>query len=170
MQQKKNGRTRLQSAALRHERLESDTCKKHVHNYQCKVDDLPESVIVTALTPTGEHTEIGIGIWDTGASITTIEKSFADKLGIIPIPPMDANGNPVSAINERYLGSATARLKIGDIQLPMSAVKIVDFDPEGKQRAAGRNVPDVLIGMDVIGQGRFEIDSTGDETILTFEL
>ena len=171
MQQKKNGRTRLQSDAVRQERLESNVGKKYMHNYHCIASDLPESVIVTALTPTGEHTEIGIGLWDTGADYTTLNKYFADKLGIDPMPPMDEDGEPVAAINERYLGTATARLRIGDIQLPMDVVKIVDFDPDGQKRAAGRNIPDVLIGMDIIGQGNFKVESsTGNETILTFEL
>jgi hypothetical protein len=28
---------------------------------------------------------------------------------------------------------------------------------------------DVLIGMNIISRGRFTVDSTGDETVLTFE-
>lgn len=143
---------------------------KFERHYGCIADDLPERVLVTALTPLGERTMEAIGIWDTGATNTTLNWHFAERLCISPVPPMDDEGEPITTANMRYKGTATARIQIGGMTFAYKTVKVTDFDPDGLQRAAGRNVPDILIGMDVIGQGRFEVDSTSGETVLRFTL
>lgn len=132
--------------------------------------DLPEYVKVTVLTPLGERTDAGIALWDTGADSVTLGKHFADRLGIEPMPPMDGDGNPTTTANMRFLGTATARLQIGDIVFPFKRVNVTDFDPDGAQRAAGIELPDLLIGMNIIGLGRLTVDSTSGETVVTFEM
>lgn len=131
--------------------------------------DLPDAVRVTALTVTGERSGVALGLWDTGASNTTISKRFADQLGIVPMPPMNNASTPVSTTNTRYLGTATASLQIGDIFIPFKTVMVMDFDPDNTHRNAGETLPDILIGMDIIGRGRFEVNSKGGTTVITFE-
>ncbi len=117
--------------------------------------DLPDAVRVTVLTVTGERSEIAIGLWDTGSSNTTISKRFADRLGIVPMPPMDNDGEPITTTNIRYIGMVTASLQIGDIFIPYKTVKVMDFDPEDIHWNAGETLPDILIGMDIIASGQF---------------
>ena len=125
---------------------------------------------MTALLPWGEKTGHGTALWDTGADVTTLGRHFADRLEIVPMMPTDANGDPVTTANMRFLGDATVRLRIGDIVIPYKTVKVMDFDPDGIHQAAGRDLPDMLIGMDIIARGRLTVDSTSGETVLTFEL
>ena len=134
------------------------------------MSDLPEIVVLTVSTISGEKTIKALALWDTGASYTTISKAIIDKLGIEPTPPMDDEGEPTTTANMRYLGTTSAKLQIGNISFPYSLFKVMDFDPEGAQHAAGIELPELLIGMDIISQGRFRVDSTSGETILTFEI
>ena len=124
---------------------------------------------VTASLPWGERTELGVGLWDTGATQSSIAKHFADRLGIVAQPPTDDELQPMTVMRTILQGSTFATIRIGNIVLPHISLKVVDIDPDGSLKNLGYRVPDFIIGMDVIAIGRFTVDSTGDETVLTFE-
>ena len=150
-------------------REEESTAKSYRCHYNGIRLDLPIKAELTVFMPWGDKSGAAYGLWDTGADKTTISKQFADKLGIVPVPPMDDEGNPITTANVRYLGTVTASLRIGEMIFPCLMVAVNDLDPDGAQREAGNLLPDILIGMDVISQGRFEVDSSSGKTILTFE-
>lgn len=132
---------------------------------------LTTTVTVTALTPLGERTETTKkAIWDTGATATVIHAAFAERLGIVPVPPMDDEGNPMSTVETNYLGTATVRIRIGSAVTPLGIVKVSDLDPDGMHSARGFFIPDMLLGMDLINLGRFCVDATSGETVVTFEM
>lgn len=124
-----------------------------------------------ALTPLGERTRsTKKALWDTGATGTVIHAAFANKIGIVPVPPMDGEGNPMGTVETNYLGTATVRIRIGSAVTPLGIVKVSNLDPGGKYSARGFYIPDLLLGMDLINLGRFCVDSTSGETVLTFEI
>ena len=133
--------------------------------------ELPLEAEVTVATPWGEKTERAEHcLWDTGSTDVSMNKAFADKMGIMAIPPMDGELQPLMTIDANYVGFVSARLRIGDVATPYLTVKVTDYDPTGKFAEMGYQLPDMIIGMSVIGLGRFEVDSTGDQTVVRFEL
>ena len=163
-------RQREGSAGLRSEhgtaQRETACYEKH---YGEIVPKLTVEAEVTVSLPWGEWTEHGVGIWDTGATQSSIAKHFADKLGIVAQPPTDDELQPMTVMQTILQGSTLATIRIGDIVLPHMSLKVVDIDPDGSLMNLGYRVPDFIIGMDVIASGRFTVDSTGDETVVTFE-
>lgn len=73
--------------------------------YGDRVPRLTSTVTVTALTPLGERTlTTDKALWDTGATRTVIHAAFANKIGIVPVPPMDGKPlrlDPAAAIDAR---------------------------------------------------------------------
>ena len=163
-------RQREGSAGLRSEhgtaQRETACYEKH---YGEIVPKLTVEAEVTVSLPWGEWTDQGVGIWDTGATQSSIAKHFADKLGIVAQPPTDDELQPMTVMQTVLQGSTLATIRIGDIVLPHMSLKVVDIDPDGSLMNLGYRVPDFIIGMDVIASGRFTVDSTGDETVVTFE-
>lgn len=96
------------------------------------------------------------GVWDTGASITTISERAVSALGL---EPNDTTGvNTVGEIIERNL------FKI-DLLLP-SGIAIPNLQVmDGKLLKC-----DVLVGMDVIGLGDLAIPNLNGETALSFKI
>lgn len=131
------------------------------------VSQLVVGAMVTVPKPWGEEQEQGFGIWDTGATDTVIGKHFADKLGIVVTPKLDEEGNPLTTHEMRYIGTTTIKMRIGEIQTPYFTVKVTDFDPNSEQQKS--ELPDFLIGMNIISHGRFEVDCAGGTTVVTFE-
>ena len=109
---------------------------------------------VTVSLPWGGRTEQGVGIWDTGATQSSIAKHFADKLGIVAQPPTDDELQPMTVMQTVLQGSTLATIRIGDIVLPHMSLKVVDIDHDGSLMNLGYRVPDFIIGMDVIASGR----------------
>ena len=108
-------------------------------------------------------------LWDTGAVFTTITKQMADQLDL----EVAGEENVGSIGGNVRAGRAMINIKLDSIVIPFVNVNVIDLaerEQEAKAQGIDYHHPDIWIGMDVIGQGRFEIDSTGDETILTFEL
>lgn len=140
------------------------------HKYDGLAPRLTISIDVTALTPTGENTKRADGIWDTGATNTVINKPLADRLGIVPAPPAADELEPMTMTETRYEGRATVRLRIGDVVTPFFHAKVSDLDPDGRKAAMGYEVPEFLIGMDVIASGLLIVDSMGDDTVLRFTM
>ena len=149
--------------------MEAPEVTTYRHDYKCLTPRLTVTARVTGLTPMGEHTDSAEGIWDTGATNTVISKTLAERLGIDPMPPMDGEGNPITAHDVRYLGTATIKLRIGEIETPFFRVKVEDFDPNNEVEDK-EELPEFLIGMDWIASGRFEVDSSSGKTVLTFEI
>lgn len=136
-------------------------------NYGEIVNQLVVAATVTASKPWGEEQMQGVGIWDTGATDTVIGKHFADKMGMMVTPRMDGDGNPLTANDVRYIGTTTIKMLIGSVQTPYLLVRVSDFDPSGERQES--ELPDFMIGMDIICHGRFTVDSTSGETVVTFE-
>lgn len=136
-------------------------------NYGEIVNQLVVAATVTASKPWGEEQMQGIGIWDTGATNTVIGKHFADKMGMTVTPRMDGDGDPLTANDIRYIGTTIVRMLIGSVQTPYLLARVNDFDPRGERQES--ELPDFMIGMDIICHGRFTVDSTSGETVLTFE-
>ena len=144
---------------------------KFERNYGCIADDLPERVLVTAITPLGERTlTTDKALWDTGATNTVIHIGFANRLGILPMPKMDGEGNMMALSESHHIGTATVRIRIGSAMTPLGVVNVSDFDPDGINSSRGFDIPDMLLGMDVINLGRFCVDSTSGETVVRFEI
>ena len=144
---------------------------RYEHHYNEVVDRLVLKARLTALTPLGERTCVAeYCLWDTGATNTVINRPLAERLDIEPMPPMDDELQPMGTVDSNYLGTVTARLRIGDVLTPFDLFKVSDLDPDGKYAAMGYQIPDMLIGMDIIGRGRFCVDSTSGETVVTFEM
>ena len=97
-------------------------------------------------------------IWDTGADRTSLDIAIIERLGLrrLDLPPADINtGNGVV---KSYAYEAT--LDMADDWEPFKCT-VWSMPPSGSVQ--------MLIGMDMIGLGRFEVDSTSGETVVTFE-
>lgn len=160
-----------QDAVTNGKGLEAREAKRYEHHYGGYVSQLTLEVEVGALLPWDERKMVAeYCIWDTGATDVSMNKTFADKMGIVPLPPMDDEMHPLTAVDANYLGTVTASLRIGDVFIPHDLIKVTDYDPTGRFAAMGYRVPDLLIGMSVISRGRFEVDCTGGETVVRFEM
>lgn len=131
------------------------------------VNQLVVGATVTVAKPWGEEHETAVGIWDTGATNTTIGKHFAERMGIAVTPKLDSEGDPMTTHDMRYIGIATVKMRIGEIQTPYFSVKVTDFDPDSERPKD--ELPDFLIGMNIISHGRLEVDCSGGTTVVTFE-
>ena len=142
--------------------------EKHYGDFAAR---LTAEVEVTALTPLGERTlTTDKALWDTGATNTVIHIGFANRLGILPMPKMDGEGNMMALSESHHIGTATVRIRIGSAMTPLGVVNVSDFDPDGINSSRGFDIPDMLLGMDVINLGRFCVDSTSGETVVRFEI
>ena len=107
-------------------------------------------------------------LWDTGAATTTITKELADKIGVEP--ECTVNVGSMGGNSKGYC--AHVNLKLGDVVIPFLRVNVLDLtkrEEEERREGVPYHHPDVWIGMDVICLGRFTVDSTSGETVLTFE-
>lgn len=97
-------------------------------------------------------------VWDTGSSVTIVTERLAEALGLrradgVKMMLHAGTGNAMSDGYEAWLA-----LQPGE--QPVKVIVAVMPQPD----------TDVLIGMDVICRGRFEIDATGSDTIMRFEM
>ena len=106
---------------------ETDVCKSafYERHYGEVVLKLTVEAEVTVSLPWGERTEQGVGIWDTGATQSSIAKHFADRLGIVAQPPTDDELQPMTVMQTILQGSTLATIRIGDIVLPHMSLKVV---------------------------------------------
>ena len=128
---------------------------------------LTVDAVLTVVLPWGEQPLELHGIWDTGATDTVVNRPLLEKAGIVTF--YEDDDEPMTLTQVSHAGWVNGRLRIGDVVTPIFPVKVTDFDPDCRLAAMGREVPDVLIGMDVIASGRFEVNSIGNETVLTFD-
>ena len=108
-------------------------------------------------------------LWDTGAFATTITKELADRLGVEPEATVKVGS--MGGNTDGYC--AHVNLKLGEVMIPFLRVNVLDLtkrEEEARREGVPYHHPDVWIGMDVISQGRFEVDSSSGKTVLTFEI
>lgn len=96
------------------------------------------------------------GLWDTGASGTTITKNVVDKLGLIPTGLAQvSHANGISIVNT-YLINIRLPNGVGIHTLRVNEGILNGFD--------------VLIGMDVIMRGDFSITNKDGKTVFSFQI
>lgn len=97
------------------------------------------------------------GLWDTGASKSSIDKRVADELGLIPVGKGTiSTANGVVAVNTYFV----------NLTLP-NHVTVNDVLVTGAD--LGTDI-DVLIGMDIIRHGDFSITNTNSATTFSFRI
>ena len=97
------------------------------------------------------------GLWDTGASKSSVDKRGVDELGLIPVGKGTiSTANGVVSVNT-YLVNLTLpnRVTVRDV-----LVTCADL---------GNDI-DVLIGMDIIRHGDFSITNTNRSTTFSFRI
>lgn len=97
-------------------------------------------------------------IWDTGATITVISHSKATMAGTKP----DELGTSTSATTRQASGIYHAT-----IELPGG---IIFHDMELWDMDLALNGPEVLIGMDIISQGRLVVETVNGIPMFSFEI
>ena len=129
--------------------------------YECRANVLTHRVhVVHGDYPAVKRAVTNVkAIWDTGADRTSLDIGIIERLGLrqLDIPPAEIiTGNGVTL---SYAYEAT--LDMADDWEPFKFT-VWSMPPSGSVR--------MLIGMDIIGLGRFEVDSTSGNTILKFEM
>lgn len=97
------------------------------------------------------------GLWDTGASRTSIDKRIAKELGLIPVGKGTiSTANGLISVNTYFINlTLINRVTITDI-----LVAEADLGSE----------IDLLIGMDIIRHGDFSITNTNGATTFSFRI
>ena len=98
-------------------------------------------------------------VWDTGSSQTSIRKDIAEALEAKLEYDKDDEGSGC-IIGRKVFPKTNISLRVCDQKARRLRVNVIDSD----------EMPDVLIGMDYISQGRFTVEKVGDEIEVTFEL
>lgn len=130
------------------------------NQYGCRAKVLTHRVhVVHGDYPTVKRAVENVkAIWDTGADRTSLDIDIIRSLRLrrqLNLPPVYINtGNGVT---KSYAFEAT--LDLADDWEPFKFT-VWSMPPSGSVR--------MLIGMDIIGLGRFEVDSLGDKTIMRF--
>ena len=97
------------------------------------------------------------GIWDTGASKSSIDKRVVSELGLFPIGKEN-----ISTAN----GIATVNTYLVNLTLP-NQVTVANVSVTGTD--LGNDV-DILIGMDIIQLGDFSITNINNTTTFSFRI
>lgn len=95
-------------------------------------------------------------LWDTGAMITCISKSYADSIGLL------ADGTTIiTGANNQPFETLVycVQLKMGELEIPFIRVAELPMDGTGR---------DVIIGMDIMQMGDLSITNYDGKTMLTF--
>ncbi|CAK7066410.1 MAG: hypothetical protein DELT_01654 [Desulfovibrio sp.] len=108
----------------------------------------------TPVTPIKEDL---VAIWDTGATSTTITRELADSLKLV---------QSSETIVEGVTGSSLCRVFLISLFLPND----VCFPELEVSDCEGNIGCDILIGMDVIGQGDFAVTNKDEITTFSFRL
>lgn len=97
------------------------------------------------------------GLWDTGASRSSVDKRVVDELGLIPVGKGTiSTANGVVSVNTYFVNlTLPNRVTVRDV-----LVTCADL---------GNDI-DVLIGMDIIRHGDFSITNTNRSTTFSFRI
>ena len=98
-------------------------------------------------------------VWDTGSSHTSIRKDIAEALGA-KLEYDEGDEGSGCIIGRRVFPKTNISLRVHDQKARRLRVNVIDSE----------EMPDVLIGMDYIGQGRFTVENVGGEIEVTFEM
>lgn len=102
-----------------------------------------------------------VGIWDTGASCTTIDISLVQRLGLREIDRVSVR----TAKGVREAGCYFVAVHLpNDVIIP--ELLVTDGEILGGPESPGN----VLIGMDVIGSGDFAVSNFQDQPTFTFRM
>lgn len=96
------------------------------------------------------------GIWDTGATASVITQKVVAELGLKPIG--------MTQVHHAH-GTTLAEVYLVNIGLPNG----VAFASMSVTKAELASI-DVLIGMDIIGQGDFAVTNLGAKTVFTYRV
>ena len=96
------------------------------------------------------------GIWDTGATGTVITEQVVARCGLTPLTMKNVQGVGGVRLSEVYL------VNVG---LPNG---VAFLHVEVTKGDLGKNGPDVLIGMDIIGAGDFAVTNKGGKTMFSY--
>lgn len=98
-----------------------------------------------------------IGLWDTGASRSSIDKRVVTEMGLIPIGQGEiSTANGILSVNT-YLVDLTLPNKLTVQNVIVSAADL------------GNDI-DLLIGMDIITLGDFSISNANSKTTFSFRI
>jgi hypothetical protein len=112
------------------------------------------SSILTQVSVTSEDGNVSVddvtALWDTGSEFTGISKALAKRMGLKPLP------------QKQWIGYAN-----GSSELSNTYRILITFPPSGRRadtyayefRGKGQ---DVIIGMNIIRNGRFMLEPTDD--------
>lgn len=110
----------------------------------------------------GSHRETCYGIWDTGSFHTAISTRFAKQLEAIVYP---SETKVQSLMGTQIAGETNVSVFLGELVIPHINVLVLEYKVE-----AENNYPDILIGMDIISRGKFEVDCMSGHTIVSFDV
>lgn len=131
-------------------------------DYPALVSDLATDSQILYEGLLGSHRETCYGIWDTGSFHTAISTRFAKKLEA-EVRPSDKKVH--SLMGAQIAGETNVSIFLDDLVIPHINVLVLEFKVE-----AGVEHPDILIGMDIISRGRFEVDCMSGHTIVSFDV
>lgn len=95
------------------------------------------------------------GLWDTGASKSSINQKIVDDLSLIPVGKVNiSTANGVVAVNAYFIDIGLPN----HVVIPNVMVSCADL---------GEDI-DVLIGMDIIRHGDFSITNVNQKTTFSF--
>lgn len=112
-------------------------------------------IVINPATQASETTE---GIWDTGATNSTITKTLATKLGLIPVSRTMVTG--VHGSKEVNLYAVTVRLNNQNVEFTLPVSECDQLSNDGSAN--------MLIGMDVISKGDFSVSNYNGNTTMSF--
>ena len=117
----------------------------------CNVD------IIGISSPTPGQRVTARALWDTGAERSVITPEISRALGLIRVGNTKIYG--VNKTSAAEIVKATIILP-NNIRIPDMRVWVCNLIPN----------TDILIGMDIIGQGDFAISNAGGKTLFTFAI
>ncbi len=103
-------------------------------------------------------------IWDTGATNCVITKRVVDELGLKPIKVVEVNHAGGKSLSNVYMVNIRLpnNVMIGAVQVTEGVLSSGSEDQGGN--------PNMLIGMDIIGQGDFAVTNSNGKTTMSFKL
>ncbi len=110
-------------------------------------------------TVLGERTENVTAIWDTGSPVVVISSRLAERLGCFI--DFDNPHEMGSSFGYGHAYHTHIDLQLGPDYYPMVDAVVIDFKTDRHY--------DLMLGMEMIARGTFEVDSTSGSTIVTFD-
>ncbi len=106
-----------------------------------------------------------VGIWDTGASITTFDLSLVKRLGLKPIDQVDVQ--TAKGLRKAGVYYANVYLRTGKQSgVAFGAIRVIDGEILDGSGGDGK----VLIGLDIISSGDFAVSNYQNRPLFTFRM